>query len=1299
MFVERYLTNKNNIETLLDDNGILIGTLTSTQNDDNNFDYVYSFEKLYKIYDLLSNNFSIIVGIGGLGKTTLLQQLESYLNNNDKKYIKINLRDLVCEFDLKTKMFKQLENMYSSNEIYVLLDAIDEAIDHNIRNPIELIVQNISEVIEKYPKVKFLLTSRHQVSNLDNLESSLRKIYKISNEEEKYIYNLCPLTRDDISTLSKYYGIYDENKFFEDIKKYNLLSFLATPITLKAIIELYKNKNIQDNINYFDIYLEAVKNLCVEKSEYRKLQAADKIGKYCDYPSEELLIIAAKLATDIKIKNRNAISKQKESGTLFVGDYYSLEIKTENKKYLFSEELISAVLRTDLFHKTDGKYFFSQKTYIDFLCAYYLLNINIDINSFNKLFLFDKKIHPNYYEVLSFISLKKNDFFEFYKKKNPEALIFSNILFNNPIKDKELLEGYFKYIERHSYNSSKINPSFICKKLFIDDSYKIIKKFFKSKNNDILYALLVYIRVNKISNFKNDIKNVLFNKEYSNELKEIALYIVEEHEDYQEILLEVYNNINKLEIFLKNDEENNLRATLLEVLYPKYFSDDEMLKYIVPIKKFAYFGKYNHFIRYDFLNPKYINKKNYLKFFKWVINNKIKGITISIHGSIEFPDNIKSFFNSLTEFIENKDLLDEIINFQTKHFKNKCVAFSDSIFKKISENNKIRLYFLKNYIKNIDEQYKLGLLTRQHIFKSADMAYLLALFHNEKDLNLKEKYRIAINYFTNEYWNTPIGKDYQYLCNIFTKYEKLKDEFEILYTGGCELDELTMEPLDGNTRKWVREYLKFEQENKNEELEFQKREKEQKEINEYNSDTNTRVKENLLKYKDTKEIKYINNIFLYLTFERDGLYPRSFIDFCSTFNWKFLDEDIRIELINSCLDILRRENSFKINGSLEEYIKHPQQLLIWNCLGALAFHQTYLNDEEYKFLLIKHKIGILYFNSFFEDDFLVLEELISDLYLYEKIFIEENIYKIIKLDLEYYTSYIDLFKKFNKCDNTFLPLLENLYNSNKNILCEMAEQAIIEYLIEKNSDFAIKICIKDIKNNIKNETFVENKKPISFLNILLKYFRNEYWDFISKIFYENKKGIEIFKHVAHKFDFKQEKGSCLYEQINDKDLVKFYFWINKNIPKPEYTEIVHDYRPEEEISNNIYNFWINNGKINCIKQIRKNMKNESAYKRTLNMTFNQYLIQKTIKINELKKLETKKEVEKVFIKNDNSININNTGEIKTNNIGHTYNKNVINPLLFIFGIIILIFFILFLFGIIDENTLKSALNLINSIIK
>mgnify|MGYP003571396189 CR=1 FL=1 len=101
MLVERYLSSAENIG--IDTNGFLIGNIGKIDDEAGTSYFDYTLSGYSKIDAIIQNPFSIIIGNGGLGKSTLLTQIGQKLKNYNYKFYRLNLCSLTTETDLLKK--------------------------------------------------------------------------------------------------------------------------------------------------------------------------------------------------------------------------------------------------------------------------------------------------------------------------------------------------------------------------------------------------------------------------------------------------------------------------------------------------------------------------------------------------------------------------------------------------------------------------------------------------------------------------------------------------------------------------------------------------------------------------------------------------------------------------------------------------------------------------------------------------------------------------------------------------------------------------------------------------------------------------------------------------------------------------------------------------------------------------------------------------------------------------------------------------------------------------------------------
>ena len=160
LYVDRYLCPDNQIQNL-DTFSFLMGEMSYISPE-----VVYTMDVYNQFQDIRNNPYNFIIGNGGLGKYTYIKQIKTTLEKENIPCLLIELKSLSDENSLYNRINQYLRKI-NSREIYLLLDAVDEAIDCNIQNVTNKICDAISQVINSYKvQEKFRVLHKDKLNNL-----------------------------------------------------------------------------------------------------------------------------------------------------------------------------------------------------------------------------------------------------------------------------------------------------------------------------------------------------------------------------------------------------------------------------------------------------------------------------------------------------------------------------------------------------------------------------------------------------------------------------------------------------------------------------------------------------------------------------------------------------------------------------------------------------------------------------------------------------------------------------------------------------------------------------------------------------------------------------------------------------------------------------------------------------------------------------------------------------------------------------------------------------------------------------
>ena len=845
-YVNRYLCPDNKTQNL-DTFSFLMGEMTYISPN-----FVYTMDIYEKFEDIKNNPYNFIIGNGGLGKSTYLKQIKTSLEKENIPSLLIELKSLSDENTLYNRIDQFLRKI-NSKEIYLLLDAVDEAIDCNIKNIANKIGDAIFQIIDSYKSrqklrilnkeklnkiknKKYLKNYNKFVKNLnvgieiktiitcrdnripDELIPNLKKIY---NTKENNTFHLCRLTKEDAKNIAKNLNCESTDDFINKVEEYNLGSFASSPITLKPLVEMYKNNELNSDSNNYDIYEILMRYWC-EESEYRKNKAINNEDNFLLKPTDEILFVASKIAIELKLSGKNELSYNNDNNTISVETFYNLTYDLPNgKKIVFTKELVDYTLKTKIFCKINDKFSIEQQTYKDFLVARYLYQMNAKEKDLFHILKTGKDFHPNCTESLAYLAVKNNKIFKTVLKEIPERILLSAVFFCNDIQKEALLNAYLECVKNDTISFWNYSPGrvFFNKKLYFPKINKILKHKLNTKNKDIKEIIIDIIWDNRLPDFASEFHNIIFDPSENTRIKAITIYASFDCQ-YRDILKEIAKNIVEFNEEINNDDKDQLRGILLCCLYPDYIDTKTMLSYLKE-PNIDFFGYYLDFIKYKL--SKSVNENNAGLFLDWIIkNHKMREIVREYYGE-SFSDTTKEIFKQISEML-NFDLITKYITLQLVE-KNAWHIISKDITNKILDNNEFRKFFINQLIKRASSLQNFEMLI-WHLPKPPITTYEIPIYLNkyidEKDDFRKQIIESLIKNSFREYLYNGLTDDIDDIYSTLQTNEELKQVFGY-YINAIEIDSVTGKPIEEcviNTKQCYYSDLKNKEKEKQRQKKF-----------------------------------------------------------------------------------------------------------------------------------------------------------------------------------------------------------------------------------------------------------------------------------------------------------------------------------------------------------------------------------------------------------------------------------------------------------------------------------------------
>lgn len=308
----------------------------------------------------------VLIGVGGLGKTTEIGNIADLLSRDINNYCyKVNLIDYADNLtNLINTKCKYWNNTPSGSELYFFFDGLDE-----VKNTDQTTLTNeLKQFAENNSQIRILITCRNnfnpfQETNLEDYTTSLFRVFKlkvIGESDIKYY----------ASKLSK-----DKAAFIKSYKSSNLDDLLSNPFYLANAIEIHNNKGIIPE-NRTSFFQELI-NIRVDIERSKNPIYFNNINEFALQEGLKTIALSLQFAGTYKIN------------------------KLEFDQIIPNRQIIDSVKRM-FFSQIDNYWRFEHNNFQEFLAAQILSKKDWRIIK-NIILLPNNKLKPKWLNAFSFL--------------------------------------------------------------------------------------------------------------------------------------------------------------------------------------------------------------------------------------------------------------------------------------------------------------------------------------------------------------------------------------------------------------------------------------------------------------------------------------------------------------------------------------------------------------------------------------------------------------------------------------------------------------------------------------------------------------------------------------------------------------------------------------------------------------------------------------------------------------------------------------------------------------------------------
>ncbi|MFD9124517.1 hypothetical protein [Kitasatospora sp. NPDC059571] len=373
----------------------------------------------------------VLRGEWGMGKSCAFDQ---ELADLEAAGLSAKLLDLgKCGTDAaraEVKLAQVFEPPAGSGEWHVLLDGLDEGLDHLLELD-QLIIEQLEAVDDRARDGLRLRISCRTARWPADLERELGRFW---SEEQVRVVGLAPLSREDVSTAAEVMGAADPSVFTGLVQQRGLVALATNPLTLRQLLTGYTT-NGHLPVTAEEAYREACLHLCKETrrpkgNDQRRTLAAP----------EHLLAVAARVAAAMQFGSYTGLSEDPpQPGSASAGDLaLSWVASGDEPGHLgtpvpCSMNELHQLTESSLLVPLEGSYrwSFAHKSYQEFLAAEFLRGRGMSASVQRELLWVGdgeaRHVIPAHQAVAAWRSATDSEVFEDLVRDDPTALLLADL--------------------------------------------------------------------------------------------------------------------------------------------------------------------------------------------------------------------------------------------------------------------------------------------------------------------------------------------------------------------------------------------------------------------------------------------------------------------------------------------------------------------------------------------------------------------------------------------------------------------------------------------------------------------------------------------------------------------------------------------------------------------------------------------------------------------------------------------------------------------------------------------------------
>lgn len=522
------------------------------------------------LHNLTNEKCQVLLGEAGSGKTDELCQLKEHLDAEGKQVESIDLGDFG-----EPGLIRSLETtLRKEGPIYLLLDGLDET---SIRNPPELLRREIGDEHEGEIYLRVACRSAYWAFRSSEFQAGLSEVFP-----EVDVYEIEPLSKEDVLLAAKEEGISAPQDFWSAVKEVGAESLTRKPVTLKFLFDEYSIEEGDLPSTRTKLYRSACHRLCKEVDPSRiETSQLDK---------QERLRLSERMAAVSMFSQRKRIwvsprLEDAPEGSLSIEDFITA---TEYSRREHSYREVIEATNTGLLHggtpseEKAQSVEWVERTLAEFLAARFVTRQELSLGELLDLLAAPEDerrgIAPQMQDIAGWVSRWQDEMFEHLLQTDPHVVLLGDVAALSPEKRSRLSARLLQ-----QYDRRRLRPTdawkFGTQHLSNPDLPSQLREYLKPEHHaDIRSVAINLIQQNGVESLSDEVVQIALADDEPLRLRVSsahALGVVGEEETLQKL-------IPLLRLGEKEDPERELRGSVLSAVYPDILSAEDVLPDLPP---------------------------------------------------------------------------------------------------------------------------------------------------------------------------------------------------------------------------------------------------------------------------------------------------------------------------------------------------------------------------------------------------------------------------------------------------------------------------------------------------------------------------------------------------------------------------------------------------------------------------------------------------------------------------------------------------------------------------------------------